>query len=46
MSENGEYAIALTEEGANANIYSMYKNIEYNDYEKIWIFDITDNNSI
>ena len=46
MSEHGEYAIALTDELANANVYSIYKNIEYNDYQEIWPIDIYYNSGI
>lgn len=46
VSEYNEYIIALSEEQAETNVYSMYKNTEYENYQKIWSFDVSDNHDI
>ncbi len=46
ISEYGEYIIALSEEGTEINTYSVYKNVDYYDYKKIWDFPVSDNNGI
>lgn len=46
ISEYNEYIIALSKELDETNIYSMYKNTNYEDYEKIWDFEIENNHDI
>lgn len=46
ISEYGEYIIALSKEGNEINTYSVYKNVDYYDYKKIWDFPVSDNNGI
>lgn len=39
ISEYNDYVIALTEEFSEFNLYSMYKHLDYEKYEKIWDFN-------
>lgn len=46
ISEHGEYIIALSEETTMTDTYSVYKNVDYYDYKKIWDFPVSDNTGI
>lgn len=46
VSEYNAYIIALSEEQENNNVYSMYKKTEYENYQKMWTFDISNNSDI